>query len=389
WLYVGGDFYYAGDKVSRMMGIWNGTSWISTEKPNAYLGSPVAALLAKHDTIYYATGGIVAAMKENTYIEGTGLPGLGDEVLCMQFYHDTLYAGGNFGGYLKKWTGRKWETLGGGLSALTPGHVDALCVYNDQLIAGGLFKYADGKEVNNIAAWDGKVWQGFGSGTAIAGTIYSGNVLALTVYGDDLITGGFFNMAGGDTADGIARWSEGKWNAMPGLCGQVNYLITKGKGFYACGDFGESGDGKCIANRITFWNGDTWVNLGFTIYDSGPLCMSFFNDELIAGGYFETIANNPINRIAMLANFTGFTDIKNKKQISIFPNPATDQLHIEAPNIHNATVTILNLFGQVMLKQEFSNNASIDISTLSKGMYLVNIIDEKGNVLKTGKVVRE
>ncbi|MBA3648481.1 MAG: hypothetical protein H0W62_08025, partial [Chitinophagales bacterium] len=42
WLYVGGDFYYAGDKVSRMMGIWNGTSWISTEKPNAYLGSPVA-----------------------------------------------------------------------------------------------------------------------------------------------------------------------------------------------------------------------------------------------------------------------------------------------------------------------------------------------------------
>ncbi|MBA3649332.1 MAG: T9SS type A sorting domain-containing protein [Chitinophagales bacterium] len=76
-------------------------------------------------------------------------------------------------------------------------------------------------------------------------------------------------------------------------------------------------------------------------------------------------------------------------QVSIYPNPATDQLHIEALNIHNATVTILNLFGQVVLKQQFSDNGSIDISFLPKGMYLINIRDERGNVLQKGKVVKE
>ncbi|MBA3649876.1 MAG: T9SS type A sorting domain-containing protein [Chitinophagales bacterium] len=76
-------------------------------------------------------------------------------------------------------------------------------------------------------------------------------------------------------------------------------------------------------------------------------------------------------------------------KIQIYPNPATDQLHIEAPSIHNATVIILNLLGQVVLKQQFSDNASIEISTLPKGMYLINITDKKGNVVQKGKVVKE
>ncbi|MBA3649334.1 MAG: T9SS type A sorting domain-containing protein [Chitinophagales bacterium] len=79
----------------------------------------------------------------------------------------------------------------------------------------------------------------------------------------------------------------------------------------------------------------------------------------------------------------------SKPDLKIYPNPATDQLHIEALNIHNAAITILNLFGQVVLQQEFSDNASIHISFLPKGMYLVNITDEKGDVKQQGKVVKE
>ncbi|MBA3649448.1 MAG: T9SS type A sorting domain-containing protein [Chitinophagales bacterium] len=67
----------------------------------------------------------------------------------------------------------------------------------------------------------------------------------------------------------------------------------------------------------------------------------------------------------------------------------TINLHIEASSLHNATVTILNLFGQAVMKQQFSDNASINISTLAKGIYLVNIMDERRNVLKAEKVLKE
>ncbi|MBA3649333.1 MAG: T9SS type A sorting domain-containing protein [Chitinophagales bacterium] len=86
---------------------------------------------------------------------------------------------------------------------------------------------------------------------------------------------------------------------------------------------------------------------------------------------------------------TGISTMKIDQNIKFYPNPATDQLHIEASSIHNATVTISNLLGQVVLQQQFSDNASIDISTLPKGIYLVNIMDERGNVLQKGKVVKE
>lgn len=61
--------------------------------------------------------------------------------------------------------------------------VYALTVYGNKLIAGGLFTLAGGDTVNYIAAWDGVSWSPLGSG--MNGTVY-----ALTVYDNKLIAGG-------------------------------------------------------------------------------------------------------------------------------------------------------------------------------------------------------
>jgi len=82
--------------------------------------------------------------------------------------------------------------------------VEALTVDNGELITGGWFDSAGGTEVDHIARWDGSTWSPLGSG------LYSspswGGVGALAVYSADLIVGGHFTFTGGSWANHIARW---------------------------------------------------------------------------------------------------------------------------------------------------------------------------------------
>src|SRR5262245_45163935 len=71
------------------------------------------------------------------------------------------------------------------------GAVGALTVWNGDLIAGGAFTTAGGQTVNRIARWDhpSSTWLPFTSGGQ---TGVSGAVRALTVWNDNLVAGGAF-----------------------------------------------------------------------------------------------------------------------------------------------------------------------------------------------------
>ncbi|MGP8217568.1 MAG: hypothetical protein ACLQQ4_18515 [Bacteroidia bacterium] len=55
---------------------------------------------------------------------------------------------------------QSWSALGSGMN----GYVNALTVYNGNLIAGGSFTTAGGNAANNIAEWNGTSWSALGSG---------------------------------------------------------------------------------------------------------------------------------------------------------------------------------------------------------------------------------
>jgi len=75
-------------------------------------------------------------------------------------------------------------------------------------------------------------------------------------------------------------------------------------------------------------------------------------------------------------------NINSKDDISIYPNPTTGKLHIEATNIEN--IKIMDIHG----KQIFSGIVTeIDLSTQAKGVYFVNIITDNG--VKTEKLLIE
>ena len=80
---------------------------------------------------------------------------------------------------------------------------------------------------------------------------------------------------------------------------------------------------------------------------------------------------------------TGIEENSNINSISIFPNPANDQLTIETTM--PATVSIVNLLGQELMNIKVQNSEVINISKLSSGVYY--IIDCTNHVNK--KVIKQ
>ena len=68
---------------------------------------------------------------------------------------------------------------------------------------------------------------------------------------------------------------------------------------------------------------------------------------------------------------------KEELSISIFPNPALNQLNISASNISNGTYSIYDLTGRLLAQSQISGiSNTIDISNLRSGQYILSISDE-------------
>lgn len=83
-----------------------------------------------------------------------------------------------------------------------------------------------------------------------------------------------------------------------------------------------------------------------------------------------------------------------RADMKVYPNPATDLLHIEWKNaVQNAAVslTLSNLAGQKVYNEQLSwKGQSLQISTgsLAPGLYLLSVADAQGNALYQQKVVK-
>lgn len=76
-------------------------------------------------------------------------------------------------------------------------------------------------------------------------------------------------------------------------------------------------------------------------------------------------------------NDVGLNELNSESRITIFPNPANDNISIELLNLLPSTkntISIYNIQGQLLF-QKYSDLAKteIDISTLSKGIYFIKI----------------
>lgn len=117
--------------------------------------------------------------------------------------------------------------------------------------------------------------------------------------------------------------------------------------------------------------------------------------------FFGVIADEPISMIEiegqnesgeLFGNFLYgaecFLSVNDNvlSQLSLYPNPSSDIITINTPaGVEIESYTLYNLLGKVVL--ESNNNNKANLSELSSGVYIINIITDNGSISK--KVIRK
>ena len=84
-----------------------------------------------------------------------------------------------------------------------------------------------------------------------------------------------------------------------------------------------------------------------------------------------------IDQILIHVNASSTVNEISQNEVSIYPNPAHDFLHIKLNRSEIKEISIYNLSGQRILR---TNSESVNIYQLKQGIYLLKIIDESGRV---------
>ena len=175
----------------------------------------------------------------------------------------------------------QWQALGAGTSMI----VNALTVWNGELIVGGDGDFIQSTYDNTILGWDGTSWHGFAGGTNL------GSVRSLAVFNGDLYAGGNFQI----TAPGakvVARWDAASdlWRPVAGLPNtdflSANALTVWNSGLVAGLSY-PAGNTYPAGGDVFTYNGSSWTFIAAP--DGGVSALQPFNGELAFGGSFVNV----------------------------------------------------------------------------------------------------
>lgn len=264
-LVAAGDFTMVGTTSVSRIARWNGSAWVPMGDG---LSGPVRSLTV-HDDEVIAGGdfvnsgtlrvGHVAAWNGAAWRAlGTGLPDVAS-VRSVASLNGTLFVAGGFaqaGGVnatnIAQWsnTSQSWSAVGGGLIPV----VDSLGVYQGNLVATLAVSAIN---PSNIWTWNGGTW------TALASPGTNGPIYATLGDGDTLYLTGGFTMAGGTPAAKIATWHPVQgWQTLgAGLGGTLGNSLLRYRGDIVVGGQFTVAGGDSIP-AVAGWNGSGFFAFG-------------------------------------------------------------------------------------------------------------------------------
>jgi hypothetical protein len=76
-----------------------------------------------------------------------------------------------------------------------------------------------------------------------------------------------------------------------------------------------------------------------------------------------------------------------QNEITVYPNPATDQLIIE--NTGNATLIVSNPEGKTLAKMNVNGNSQLDVANYASGVYFLTVESPETKTTKTIRFVKK
>ena len=78
------------------------------------------------------------------------------------------------------------------------------------------------------------------------------------------------------------------------------------------------------------------------------------------------------------------TDVAEGKT-SIYPNPVTTKLHIVTSNPAVSELRIYDMLGKVLKTESFSNDATVDVSNFTNGLYIIQFSSNDGKMISSSR----
>ncbi|MBP6874462.1 MAG: T9SS type A sorting domain-containing protein [Candidatus Eisenbacteria bacterium] len=320
-LYIGGSFSFIDEGV-----LWGGLArWDGTQWRN--LGEAGAWSLALWNGYLVAAGSFA-------------LPG--------------TPAGPNVG----LWDGSSWRLIS---EQTFDSSLTALLVYQDQLVVCGHFRNVGGTPINRVARWDGNAWRPFGSG--IDDVYWDEGCYCLAEYEGEVIVGGLFRDAGGQAVNNVARWDGSIWQPMrAGFNFRVDCLNCVQGELMAGGEFAASGGESC--RGLARWDGTRWVPFGGALNGSAR-ALHWSDGVLWVGGSFSMAGDVPSLNVALWTPNSSDVPIVPGSSMSLVacPIPFIDRVRIawSAPGVSTSRVSVLDVNGRVIASFAGKRDAPTDI----------------------------
>lgn len=209
----------------------------------------------------------------------------------------------------------KWDEY-----AAISGWIYDMIIFQNDLYVSGDFAYVNLDPMSKIAKFNGSSWSQLGT-SGVNGTFTQGSSVAIhsmAVFLGELYAGGTFTAASGvSQTKNIAKWDGTSWTSVGGgiLAQQydgVRKLYVYNGELYAAGSFSVAG-GVSVTNTAK-WDGSSWTAFAdFGQTGFGPASVIDFveyNGDLYAAGNFSVVNGIPVNRIARFDGLT-WSDASN------------------------------------------------------------------------------
>lgn len=306
-LVVGGRFR-VGSMFETSLAAFDGTSWSPLGAPPI----PDVRALVVWNGLLVAAGGLgnqhsVAAWNGSSW---SLLGSTNGPVNAMAVFQNNLVVGGFFstmnGVFLHniaQWNGIGWAEPGGGVT----GEVSAMTVFGS-LFVGGTLTQAGGIPVGNLASWSGSAWS--------AGPICNARVRCLsarngaTTASSFLFVGGDFSSIAGVAANHIARFSAstGTWSALPGLPGtSCRALHVRSTGLTTF-QLHAAVEGVNVLDKVWRLNGAAWATLGAVVDESEllPTSLAFFGTQYVVTFETQAVATSALRQAVRVHDGTAW-----------------------------------------------------------------------------------
>ncbi len=398
-VWIGGDFSGAGGVLRKNLCSININSKIATNW-NPIVDLPVNCLAIDNTNLFIAgsfntINGLSRSKLASMDISSGSLnafnPGINGAVRTMVSDNTNLFLGGNFttlGNQSRNNIGS--VNISTGSATLwnpgSAGTVNKIILDNNNVYVAGFFTQCGGQFRDNLARLSKST--GLADWSWVCNT--DDGIYDIDLFNDQLYLGGWFLNVSGQSRNYFAAVDTTTGNLLP-----FNPVI----GNYIHG-FARWNNDLFIAGAFTVVNGNLIkpylcnYDLGDGLYDawspspnSFPETMQVSQNQLYVGGNFATIGYKYHPNLAML-NIAWVTDVTENgifpEPIIIWPNPSTDQIHIDFSEQNNTylSVEIFDTNGKIVKKVTpvpYSKMLTLEIGNLSAGIYLIQLLDSKGN----------